>query len=380
MEGLRTLVITHKMISEAQYSQFEKNLKQAKASLGNREENILKVICSLEDEMDFLAVTGVEDKLQENVLVTIETLRQAGINVWMLTGDKIETAKCIAIATGLKSKKETIFEMIDLETRKDLTDEKGILEAIDRFVRNIDSSMLMITGTTLDIVLSNEFLMHQFFSRAIKAKSVCVCRCSPLQKAAVAKQIIKETGKRIACVGDGGNDVPMIMEADVGLGIVGKEGKQASLAADFSIMKFKDIAHLLLWHGRLSYKRSASLSQFVVHRGMIISFIQAIFTCVFFFVDIPIYNGYLILGYSTAYTMLPVFTLVLDEDVTLDKVQKYPALYRTLQKGRSMNLKTFMIWTWVSIYQVSAHFIYVCRRRPLCSRRFLLSTTRLQTS
>jgi phospholipid-translocating ATPase len=71
---------------------------------------------------------------------------------------------------------------------------------------------------------------------------------------------------------------------------------------------------------------------------------------VFFFVDIPIYNGFLILGYSTVYTMFPVFSLVMDEDVTRDKVMQYPALYRTLQKGRSMNLKTFMIWTWISMY------------------------------
>lgn len=86
----------------------------------NREEQILSVIAGLEDEMDYLAVTGVEDKLQENVLQTIETLRQAGIQIWMLTGDKIETAKCIAISTGLKAKKESIFEMIDPATRKDL--------------------------------------------------------------------------------------------------------------------------------------------------------------------------------------------------------------------------------------------------------------------
>jgi phospholipid-translocating ATPase len=120
--------------------------------------------------------------------------------------------------------------------------------------------MLMISGTTLDVVLANDHLCDKFFKAAVQSKSVCVCRCSPMQKAAVARLIIKETQKRIACVGDGGNDVPMIMEADVGLGIVGKEGKQASLAADFSINKFKDIKHLLLWHGRLSYKRSASLS------------------------------------------------------------------------------------------------------------------------
>jgi phospholipid-translocating ATPase len=158
----------------------------------------------------------------------------------MLTGDKIETAKCIAIATGLKAKKEAIFEMIDRDTKKDLTKPEEISECLDRFVKYIDTSMLMISGTTLDHVLANPNLTFKFFSTAVQGKSVCVCRCSPMQKAACAKEIVRVTGKRIACIGDGGNDVPMIMEADVGLGIVGKEGKQASLAADFSINKFKD--------------------------------------------------------------------------------------------------------------------------------------------
>jgi len=247
-------------------------MKAAKTSMGNREQEILKVIESLELDMDFLAVTGVEDKLQENVLETIETLRQAGVQIWMLTGDKIETAKCIAISTGLKTKKEQIFELLD-EKNKDMTDKDEIMNAMDHFARVRENHMLMITGTTLDVVLANPKVLNKFFDVAQHARSVCVCRCSPMQKAAVAKQIIATTGKRIACVGDGGNDVPMIMEADVGLGIVGKEGKQASLAADFSIMKFMHIKKLLLWHGRLSYKRSASLSQFVCHRGMIISFI-----------------------------------------------------------------------------------------------------------
>jgi phospholipid-translocating ATPase len=177
-----------------------------------------------------------------------------------------------------------------------------------------------------------------------------VCRCSPTQKAIVAENIKNFTGSRIACVGDGGNDVAMIQKADVGLGIVGKEGKQASLAADFSINRFKDIKELIIWHGRLSYKRSASLSQFVVHRGMIISFIQAIFTVIFFFVTIPIFNGYLIMGYSTYYTSLPIFSLVLDEDVSREKALRFPALYKTLQKGRQLNMKTFLIWTWKSIF------------------------------
>jgi phospholipid-translocating ATPase len=178
-----------------------------------------------------------------------------------------------------------------------------------------------------------------------------VCRCSPTQKALIVQKIGYYTKKRTAAVGDGGNDVGMILEANVGIGIVGKEGKQASLASDFSINQFKYLRRLILWHGRLSYKRSAVLSQFVIHRGLIITVIQAIFSIIFYFVAISVYNGYLMLGYSTIYTMFPVFSLVFDEDVNVNSVMKFPPLYKTLQKGRSLSTKTFLIWVWKSIYQ-----------------------------
>lgn len=310
-DGLRTLVITQKLIPEAMYKDFAARLKAAKASMGNREEEIAKTINSLEYEMEFLAVTGVEDKLQENVLETIDTLRQAGIQIWMLTGDKIDTAKCIAISTGLKNRNE------DIKIIAGETDNLKIEREIDDYENLTSTHMLMIDGSTLSVIVADELLCQKFFNVTQNAKTVCVCRCSPTQKAVVAVNIKESTKKVIACIGDGGNDVAMIQKADVGLGIVGKEGMQASLAADFSVLRFCDIKKLIIWHGRLSYKRSASLSQFVVHRGMIISFIQAIFTCLYFFVTIPIYNGYLLLGYSTFYTSLPVFSLVLDEDVSL---------------------------------------------------------------
>lgn len=120
--------------------------------------------------------------------------------------------------------------------------------------------MLIIDGQSLSMVLSSQSLEQKFFSVSKDAPSVCICRCSPTQKAIVAAKIKQYTSKRIACVGDGGNDVAMIQVGDVGIGIVGKEGMQASLAADFSIEKFKALTHLILWHGRLSYKRSAILA------------------------------------------------------------------------------------------------------------------------
>lgn len=122
-DGLRTLVITQKLIPEAQYNDFAARLKVAKSSMVNREEEIANTIESLEYDLEFLAVTGVEDKLQENVLETIDTLRQAGIQIWMLTGDKIETARCIAISTGLKNRSEDI-KIISGITEHDLIEKE----------------------------------------------------------------------------------------------------------------------------------------------------------------------------------------------------------------------------------------------------------------
>jgi len=163
--------------------------------------------------------------------------------------------------------------------------------------------------------------------------------------------IERHSGKRAAAIGDGGNDVSMIQAASVGIGIVGKEGKQASLAADFSITQFSHIGRLLLVHGRNSYKRSASLSQFVIHRGLIITTMQAVFSAVFYFSSVSLYQGFLMVGYATVYTMLPVFALVLDKDVTGQTAITYPELYKELTKGRSLSYKTFFIWVLISIYQ-----------------------------
>lgn len=150
----------------------------------------------------------------------------------------------------------------------------------------------------------------------------------------------------------------MIMEADVGIGIEGKEGLQAALASDFSLKEFSQLKKLVLWHGRLSYRRSAILSQFVFHRGLIISVIQAIFIILFYFVAIPIYNGFLMLGYATIYTALPVFSLVFDTDTDLDSALMFPPLYKSLQKGRSLNMKTFCVWIWMSVYQGSVIILF----------------------
>lgn len=194
---------------------------------------------------------------------------------------------------------------------------------------------------------------EQFISVAVLLPTVVACRCSPTQKADIAKLIRQYTKKRVCCIGDGGNDVSMIQAADVGVGIVGKEGRQASLAADFSIEQFCYLVKLLVWHGRNSYKRSAKLSQFVIHRGLIISICQTVYSIATSFEPNALYKDWLLVGYSTVYTMAPVFSLVLDRDVDESVANLYPELYAELKTGRSLSYKSFFIWVFVSIYQGS---------------------------
>ena len=344
IEGLRTLVITEKHLTEEEYDTWKLSYEAATQSMSNRQANIRKTIESLEHNMRFLGITGVEDKLQEDVRNTLENLRNAGIKVWMLTGDKIETAITIAISTGIKSARQGVFIM------KELTDLMEITNKLNTFSR-FEDHVLVIDGTTLDVALNSCYRL--FFESTSKAPSVVCCRCSPTQKAQITEGIKTVTKKKTCAIGDGGNDVGMIQAADVGIGLEGKEGKQAALAADYSILKFRYMNKLLLWHGRLSYKRSAVMAHFVIHRGLIISFIQAFFSIVFYDLSISIYNGILILGYTTLFTFFPVFSLVFDRDIDAKRALNHPPLYKSLQKGRELNLKNFFIWLWISIYQAA---------------------------
>ncbi|XP_057683873.1 probable phospholipid-transporting ATPase IIB isoform X2 [Corythoichthys intestinalis] len=341
-EGLRTLVVAKKSLSEEQYQDFEGRYNQAKLSIHDRTLKVAAVVESLEREMELLCLTGVEDQLQTDVRPTLELLRNAGIKIWMLTGDKLETATCIAKSSHLVSRNQ------DIHVFRPVTNRGEAHLELNAFRRKHDCA-LVISGDSLEVCL--RYYEHEFVELACQCPAVVCCRCSPTQKAQIVTLLQQHTAKRTCAIGDGGNDVSMIQAADCGIGIEGKEGKQASLAADFSITQFKHIGRLLMVHGRNSYKRSAALGQFVMHRGMIISVMQAVFSSIFYFASVPLYQGFLMVGYATIYTMFPVFSLVLDQDVKPDMALLYPELYKDLTKGRSLSFKTFLIWVLISVYQ-----------------------------
>ncbi|SNX82093.1 probable NEO1 - P-type ATPase, a proposed aminophospholipid translocase [Melanopsichium pennsylvanicum] len=348
-EGLRTLVVGRRRLTQDNWFVFERAYKAARVQMEDRNEAMAQAVEEhLENNLELLGLTGVEDKLQEDVKMTLELLRNAGIKVWMLTGDKIETATCIAISSKLVARNQYVHQVAKLST----TD--AVRDTLDLLRSKLDCC-LVIDGESLQLCLDS--FKDDFIELATQLSAVVACRCSPTQKADVARLIRSYTRKRVCCIGDGGNDVSMIQAADVGLGIVGKEGKQASLAADFSITQFSFLTKLLVWHGRNSYKRSAKLAQFVIHRGLIISIIQAVFSSIFYFAPIALYQGWLMVGYATVYTMAPVFSLVLDRDVSEDLALLYPELYKDLTKGRSLSAKTFTTWLMISTYQGGAIMI-----------------------
>ncbi|CDO93100.1 unnamed protein product [Kluyveromyces dobzhanskii CBS 2104] len=342
-EGLRTLVIGRKKLSTNLYEQFEKEYSEASLTMMNRDTHMQNVVTKfLENDLELLGLTGVEDKLQKDVKSSIELLRNAGIKIWMLTGDKVETARCVSISAKLISRGQYVHTVTKVNKPE------GALNHLEYLQVN-QNSCLLIDGESLGLYLQH--FPDEFFDIVVNLPAVVACRCTPQQKADVAIFIRQATGKRVCCIGDGGNDVSMIQCADVGVGIVGKEGKQASLAADFSITQFCHLTKLLLWHGRNSYKSSAKLSQFVIHRGLIISVCQAVYSICSMFEPLALYKGWLMVGYATCYTMAPVFSLTLDHDIDESLTTLYPELYKELTLGKSLSFKTFFVWVALSVFQ-----------------------------
>jgi len=187
-KGLRTLVLSQKIISQEDFDKWNKEYEEAKTSMENRQQKIAEVVSKLENNMDFLCVTGVEDLLQDDVATTIDNLRNAGMKVWMLTGDKVETATCISISAGLKAKTHKIYTIKNDEIKEEVrNDEKKteitvLLSKFDEYKRKIsfDPHLFIIDGDTLDLALKN--CEEDFFRTAMLAPSVVCCRCSPTQK------------------------------------------------------------------------------------------------------------------------------------------------------------------------------------------------------
>ncbi|XP_058506469.1 probable phospholipid-transporting ATPase IA isoform X3 [Solea solea] len=340
-EGLRTLCFAVADISESSYQQWQELHHRAGTSLQNRALKLEESYELIEKNLQLLGATAIEDKLQDRVPETIETLMKADIKIWILTGDKQETAINIGHSCRLLTKNMGMLvineDTLD-GTRELLSHHCGMLG--DALYKENDFA-LIIDGKTLKYALT--FGVRQYFlDLALSCKAVICCRVSPLQKSEVVEMVKKQVKVITLAIGDGANDVGMIQTAHVGVGISGNEGLQAANSSDYSIAQFKYLKNLLLVHGAWNYNRVAKCILYCFYKNIVLYIIEIWFAFVNGFSGQILFERWCIGLYNVLFTALPPLTLgIFERSCRKENMLKYPELYKTSQNAMGFNTKVF---------------------------------------
>ncbi|KAG9511169.1 putative phospholipid-transporting ATPase IM [Fragariocoptes setiger] len=318
--GLRTLCLAKKDLDEQQYEQWQITYHNASTAIEDREHLVNECYEQIEQNLQLLGATAIEDKLQDDVPKTIANLIAANIKVWVLTGDKQETAINIGYSCELLTDEMVeIFvvdgcypEEVDKQLRKckkviahtpkhrsrrartptskvsannninnkaniNRDDHYNHIERQNDIKLNRNKETLSRNTKTggFALVISGHSLAHAlcpsreklFLHVACCCKSVICCRVTPLQKALVVDLVKRHKRVVTLSIGDGANDVSMLKMAHIGVGISGQEGMQAVLASDYSIAQFAYLERLLLVHGRWSYFRMCKFLRYFFYKN-----------------------------------------------------------------------------------------------------------------
>ncbi|XP_072964260.1 probable phospholipid-transporting ATPase 4 isoform X1 [Typha angustifolia] len=366
--GLRTLALAYRELEESEYTTWNIEFLKAKTTIGpDREAQLERLSDWIERELILVGATAVEDKLQKGVPQCIDKLAQAGLKIWVLTGDKMETAINIGFACSLL--RQGMKQICLSTTNSDLTSEdakKALLlslandqaakENILMQITNASQMVklekdpyaafaLIIDGKTLTVALEDD-IKNQLLNLAIDCASVICCRVSPKQKALVTRLVREGTGKTTLAIGDGANDVGMIQEADIGVGISGVEGMQAVMASDFSISQFRFLERLLVVHGHWCYKRIAQMICYFFYKNIAFGLTIFYFEAYTGFSGQSIYDDWYMLLFNVVLTSLPVISLgVFEQDVSSEVCLQFPALYQ--QGPRNLFFDWYRIFGWM---------------------------------
>eukprot|EP00002_Diphylleia_rotans_P031678 TRINITY_DN6598_c0_g1_i1.p1 TRINITY_DN6598_c0_g1~~TRINITY_DN6598_c0_g1_i1.p1 ORF type:complete len:677 (+),score=127.31 TRINITY_DN6598_c0_g1_i1:1636-3666(+) len=346
--GLRTLCTAVVNLDEEKYKEWDQRYQEASTALEAREDKINELAEEIEREMTLIGTTAIEDKLQEGVPDTIKKLLVAGIKVWVLTGDKQETAINIGYSCGLLTdamnlviiNQKTVEETNNF-ILKQLEDLQG--KELGSIVENL---ALVIDGETLRFAL-DETLRDNFLLFARRCQSVVCCRVTPRQKAMIV-ELVKDNvvpEPITLAIGDGANDVPMIQSAHIGIGISGEEGMQAVFASDYSIAQFRFLLRLLLIHGRWSYIRTSRVILYSFYKNMALQLTQFWFAMLSAFSGQTMIEAWMLSLYNVVFTSLPVVVLgAFDRDISQERIMSNPQLYVLGQENYYFNTKNF--WSW----------------------------------
>jgi len=356
--GLRTLCIAQKKLTTEQATNWLNDYKIAAASLNNRSENLAKVAAELESNMDLLGITAIEDRLQDEVPEVIADLAKAGIVLWMLTGDKEETAVNIGRSCNLLLQDTKLFFVARLQSAMDynLRLEEVYLDITKNYQQNVgynDNGQIKEVALVMDGPSFKYFDEKNLDQRkwlltiGQSCRSVIACRLTPIQKQQLVALVKKDTVPRATTlsIGDGANDVSMIREADVGVGIFGKEGRQAANNADFAIGQFKFLRRLLLVHGRWNYSRQARVFLYCMHKNMVITLTLFWYSYFAAVSGTSSYESWVYTSFNFVLGLPIIFFGIMDRDLTDEFVLKHPQVYSTGRKN--VYLTVFALSSWI---------------------------------
>ncbi|KAI8583404.1 hypothetical protein K450DRAFT_223488 [Umbelopsis ramanniana AG] len=346
-EGLRTLCVAMREIPEDEYARWSQIYDKASTTLVNRSEELDRAAEMIEQDMFLLGATAIEDKLQDGVPDTIHTLQEAGIKVWVLTGDRQETAINIGYSCKLLNEEMSLIVC----NEENHWDTKNFLEAklkeisdVKNRGEDLEPLALVIDGRALTFALEKD-IEKVLFDLAVLCKAVVCCRVSPLQKALVVKLVKKYTHAILLAIGDGANDVSMIQAAHVGIGISGVEGLQAARSADFAISQFRFLKKLLLVHGAWSYQRLSKMIFYYFYKNVALYLTQFWYAFYNGFSGSTLYESWTMSCFNVIFTFLPPLAIgIFDQFVSARMLDKYPQLYILGQHNEFFNQKKF--WGW----------------------------------
>ncbi|KAH0919493.1 hypothetical protein HID58_027153 [Brassica napus] len=337
--GLRTLILAYRELDEKEYKVFSERISEAKSSVSaDRESLIEQVTGKVEKDLILLGATAVEDKLQNGIIINLETPE---IHSLEKTGEKDAIAKA--------SKESVLLQIIN---------GKAQLKYFGG--GNSNAFALIIDGKSLAYALDDD-VKHIFLELAVGCASVICCRSSPKQKALVTRLVKSGNGKTTLAIGDGANDVGMLQEADIGVGISGVEGMQAVMSSDIAIAQFRYLERLLLVHGHWCYRRISTMVCYFFYKNITFGFTLFLYEAYTTFSATPAYNDWFLSLYNVCFSSLPVIALgVFDQDVSARYCLKFPLLYQEGVQNVLFSWRRILGWMFNGFYSAVIIF-FLCK-------------------
>ena len=409
--GYRTLMVAYREISKEEYLKWKEKFHMEDLNGGKSTKIIELSYEAIEKHFELLGATIVEDKLQEEVPQTIQQLKSAKIKFWVLTGDKMNTAVNIGYSCKLISKEQQIFKLelekdkninIDIESHEQINNffsefniflkklaikynviiedtmpknfyniiktgfKDGLSNSSSVSEDNVNLNLykfleekkcnepysIIIEAPILIVLFQDEIQTEKFLSICYNSSSVLCCRVSPFQKSQIVQKMKQFSPNSVTlAIGDGGNDVSMIMEANVGIGIMGVEGMSAAKASDFAIGEFKLLKRLLFFHGRNNLNRISHMILYFFYKNIIFTIAQLYFGPFSLLSGQTIIDDWYITCYNLIFTAIPLCVVALtdidieEEDMNLNG-KEMPLLYKESRDNKIVfSRRTFFLTT-----------------------------------